>query len=83
MNKTIYSGYTREVRGNVTKYYVHTYYWTDDRDNLPPNLIDYNAVFVTNFSGTDLMRSALKKEKEGHKINVQLGDQFFYETPEE
>lgn len=83
-DKTIFTGYTRKVMGSDegTHWYERTYHYTDDRDCLPAELIDYNAIHITNFSHTDLMRTALKVEEKGDRIRVEL-EGFFYETPED
>lgn len=82
-NKTIYTGMTKEaMASDEAAWFERTYHYTDDFDNLPPDIVDYNAIFVTNFSHTDLMRTALKVEEKGDRIRVELKG-FFYETPRE
>ena len=86
MTKTIYSGYTRREdfdTGEGSPPFIYkTYYWTDNKDSLPPDIAGFDSEEIPNFSYVELMKHAMQKEYEGHSINVQVGEKFFYETPE-
>lgn len=69
MDKTIYSGYVIQEK--------KLYQFTDDKDTLSSELRDYNAIFVKNFSFTDLLRKARELEAEGHWVEIQIGDMYY------
>lgn len=76
--RTIHSGFVMEHDYDYTK----TYYYTDDKDALPPDLRNHAVQTVRDFSWTRLMDLIREGEATGNKYVVQIGD-MYYETIDE
>jgi hypothetical protein len=75
--KTIHSGYYEHPDGS------RVYQYADDADCMNPELREYQALTITDFSFLKLMELVREGEAAGNEYVIQIGD-FYYETlPEE